>query len=473
MTEFLPYGVRAAPANAWRFDAATAAITFAAVFLALIAPAVWNGYPLLQFDTGGYIARWYEGYLVPSRSTVYGYFLLAGERSGFWLNVLAQALATVFVLNLTLRVNGIARCTPRLAIVLAVCATTALPWLASMLLTDIFAGLGVLAIYLLAAHRQSASRTERAALVAVVAVATASHSATFAILTGLACCGWIVLPFLKSRLSCAGLATASAAIVLGVLLLLASNHALSGRVAWTPGGYGIAFGRMLEDGIVKRYLDDHCGRVQHRLCPHRAHLPPTADEFLWSNSIFNRLGRFNGLGEEMRTIVLESLAQYPAAQAAAAARATVRQLAMVASGYGVHNQLWHTYGIMERFIPSQIAPMRAARQQNGGIDFTLLNRIHVPAAYLSIAALLVILAAAGLRRNLEGHALPAAVVTVTILGNAMVCGALSGPHDRYGSRIVWLATFVAAMAVAERPRKMQAPTTSQGRRDRNASTPAL
>ena len=38
----------------------------------LLAPALWNGYPLLQWDTGGYLARWYEGYLVPSRSTVFG-----------------------------------------------------------------------------------------------------------------------------------------------------------------------------------------------------------------------------------------------------------------------------------------------------------------------------------------------------------------------------------------------------------------
>jgi hypothetical protein len=30
--------------------------------LMLIAPALWNGYPLLQWDTGGYLARWHEGY---------------------------------------------------------------------------------------------------------------------------------------------------------------------------------------------------------------------------------------------------------------------------------------------------------------------------------------------------------------------------------------------------------------------------
>lgn len=473
MTEFLPYGAREAPANVWRLDAAATAAAFIAVFLVLIAPALWNGYPLLQFDTGGYIARWHEGYLVPSRSTVYGQFLHAGELSGFWLNVAAQALATVFVMNLTLRVSGIAACTQRAAIMLAVCASTALPWLTSILLTDIFAGLAVLAVYLLAAHQAQLSRAEQAGLAGIIAAATASHSATFAILAGLAGCGWIVLPFLKSRLSSTGLAAASASIALGVALLLVSNYALSGRMAWTPGGYGIAFGRMLEDGIVKRYLDDNCARVPHLLCPHRAHLPPTADEFLWSNSVFNRLGRFNGLGEEMRTIVLASLAQYPAAQATAAARATVRQLAMVASGYGIHNQLWHTYGIMERFVPSQTAPMRAARQQRGGLDFTLLNRIHVPAAYLSIAVLLAMLAVAGYRRSLDGLALPAAVVMVTILGNAFVCGALSGPHDRYGSRIVWLATFVAAIAAADwllNAGKRQMP---QGRRDKNASTPAL
>ena len=45
----------------------------------LLAPAWWNGYPLLQYDTGGYLARWYEGYLVPSRSTVFGLFLHLGE----------------------------------------------------------------------------------------------------------------------------------------------------------------------------------------------------------------------------------------------------------------------------------------------------------------------------------------------------------------------------------------------------------
>ena len=55
----------------------------AAIPLMLLAPAFWNGYPLLQSDTGGYLARWYEGYLVPSRSTVFGLYLHYGEHNLF------------------------------------------------------------------------------------------------------------------------------------------------------------------------------------------------------------------------------------------------------------------------------------------------------------------------------------------------------------------------------------------------------
>jgi hypothetical protein len=60
-------------------------VTAAAIPLMLLAPALWNGYPLLQWDTGGYLARWYEGYLVPSRSTAFGLYLHLGEGSNFWI----------------------------------------------------------------------------------------------------------------------------------------------------------------------------------------------------------------------------------------------------------------------------------------------------------------------------------------------------------------------------------------------------
>ena len=137
----------------------------AAIPFLLIAPALWNGYPLLQWDTGGYLARWYEGYLVPSRSTVFGLYLHFGEDSYFWVNLGIQALATLWILQLTLRLFGMTRPLRLVAIGLILILTTALPWLASMLLTDIFAGLSVLSLYILVVHDDRIS--DRRKMVAV------------------------------------------------------------------------------------------------------------------------------------------------------------------------------------------------------------------------------------------------------------------------------------------------------------------
>ena len=412
----------------------------------LLAPAIWNGYPLLQWDTGGYLARWYEGYLVPSRSTVFGLYLHFGEHSHFWINMGVQALATLWILQLTLRVFGMARPWRLAAISAALILTTALPWLASMLLTDIFAGLSVLSLFILVIHRDKTSTLEKILLFAFTAFAGATHSATLAVLLGLCCAGWIARPWLADRLAISGLLQGSLTIVAGAAMLVVANFALSGQWAWTPGGSGVAFGRMMQDGIVAQYLRDHCATQRLKLCPYRDQLPPTADDFLWGHSMFDELGRFEGMNDEMGYIALHALTEYPLWQAKAAIVATAQQLTDVATGEGSDVWIPHTKGIIERYMPAQLPAMRAARQQRSQLDFTLINRIHVPVALASMLAVMAICAAAIFRRRLDDLTLLAATVGIALLGNAVVCGVLSGPHDRYGARIVWIATLVVLIA---------------------------
>ena len=412
----------------------------------LIAPALWNGYPLLQWDTGGYLARWYEGYLVPSRSTVFGLYLHFGQDSNFWINLGIQALATLWIVQLALRVSGLLGPWRLTAISLALILTTALPWLASTLLTDIFTGLSVLALFILVVHGRQISPVEKCSLFAFTAFAAATHTATLAVLLGLCCAGWIARPFLHGRIAVSGLLQGSLTLAAGAAMLLSANFALSGQLAWTPGGYGVAFGRMLQDGIVKQYLDDHCPRQELKLCPYRNELPATADRFLWGSSVFNDLGRFNGLNDEMGLIVRRSLVEYPRRQAEAAIVATAQQLVHVGTGEGTNVWIGHTYGIIERYLPAQIKPMRAAYQQHQDIDFVAINRLHVPIALASMLAVAAILASAIWRRRLDDLTLLAATVTLALLGNAFVCGVISGPHDRYGARIAWVATFAVLIA---------------------------
>lgn len=413
----------------------------------LLLPALWNGYPLLQFDTGGYLARWYEGYLVPSRSTVFALFLHPGEGLHFWPQLLLQAACTIYVISLVLRTVGSSRSPWSLiAVIAGLSLLTALPFLSAMLLTDIFAGLGVLSMHLLIFHRMDLGRHERAGLFLIIAFAAATHSATLAVLLAI----WIFavpLLLLWGSGTFSSLLPAAAALATGAAMLLAANFALSGQLAWTPGGFGIAFGRMLQDGIVKRFLDDHCPDTRLRLCRYRNELPKTADEFLWNYGIFNELGRFTGLGEEMRYIVLHSLEEYPAQQVKTALVAVGDQLGLVGTGNGTHDQVWHTYGIIKRFMPAEVPAMQKARQQHGELDFSLINRVHVPIAHYSLLFLIMLLAAALARRRFDAQAQLGATVVVAIVANAFACGVLSGPHDRYGARIAWLATLAIGVAL--------------------------
>jgi hypothetical protein len=418
-----------------------------AATLILLIPALWNGFPLLEHDTGGYLARWYEGTLEVSRSTVYGLFLVALARPDFWPAVIVQAGLTVWVIALVLRAHGLGgRPLVLLVTVAVLAALTTLAWIASELLTDVFAGLGVLALYLIVLRAEALARWERAALIVLAAFSAACHSATLAVLLALVLVAVVVGVVRQRSVPLAGLGRGVAALVLGPLLLVGANYAVAGKLAWTPGGIALLFGRMLQDGIVARYLAEHCPDPRFQLCAHRDELPADADVYFWGESIFDRLGRFQGLNDEMRTIVLESIAAYPLWQLEAAASAAVRQLVSVATGEGMLDSIWHTYGMMEHFTPSALPAMRAARQQKGGLDFAGINRLHVPVALASMLALLALIALAARSPRFADLGPLATTVTLAILANAVVCGVLANPHDRYGARMVWLATLVVALA---------------------------
>ena len=430
-------------------DRALWALACFACILLLLAPALWNGFPLLQYDTGGYLARWYEGYLVPSRAVVYGLILNASVPLGFWPALLLQAAATVWIIALMLRAHGLGR-RPLLllGIITVLSAITTLPWLTSILLTDIFCGLGVLGLYLLLMRNDAFNRCEKIGLIVLTAVSAATHNATLAVLIVQVAAAVLLWLVNRRRTPAAHLGCGLVALALGAVMVLIADFAVTRQLAWTPGGFALSFGRMLQDGIVKRYLDDHCPDPKLKLCTYKDQLPNDADVWFWGSKLFDSLGRFAGLGKEMEKIVVKSLIEYPSLQAEASAIATVKQLIEVHTGEGVVTTVWHTYGIIDRYTPQLAPAMHAARQQKGEISFMAINRLQYPVALLSMMLLPLIVLLAW-RKNLPADIGElAACVTLALLANAFVCGALSNPHDRYGARMIWLAIFVVALSLA-------------------------
>jgi hypothetical protein len=420
------------------------------LLLLLLVPALWNGFPLIFADTGGYLARPFEGTLELGRSATYGAFLAAGMPFDFWPIVIVQAAITIWVILLTLRVvSPDLRTGYALVIVVALAVVTSLPWYVSQLMPDIFVLLAAVALHLLAFRTERLTRIEIATLAAVIAFAIASHMSALALVTAqLAVFAVLKLVARPLALPSPRLAPAALAIVAGLALALTVNAAVAGKARLTPGGSTFLFARLVQDGIAKRYLDDHCRHQSLRLCAVRNELTISAEDWLWwGDSPLHRLGGWQSLEAEANHIIIETLRLYPGAHLAAAIRNTALQMVTLATGEGInstHN--WHAEDVLEDLAPHTMPRFRSAEQQRDGFDFAVINLVQVPAAL--IATLLLPAVVIALHRRRPQAAAFALSALIVLLVNAAICGNFSNPNARYQSRLAPLATFALLVAAA-------------------------
>ena len=419
--------------------------------LALTIPALWNGFPIIFPDTGGYLTRPIEGTLELGRSALYGLFLYAGIPFAFWPNVVAQAAMIVWLVVLSLRTLGRGhRPWLALGITAALTVGTSLPWLTGLLLPDVLFPVAVLALYLLAFRADRLATWERVVLACMIAFAIASHMAAAGLCAAMIAALYLLTRITRLALPKPRLTFAACSVAAGIALCPISNWAITGSFALTPGGSSFLFGRLVEDGIVARYLKERCPDPALRLCAYKDSLPDEADDWLWDpDSPFRKLGGWQGLHGEQREIILATLARYPLMHATTAAADTMEQFISFQTEVSLANNEPALETFADR-VPQLFPKLMGARQQNGGINVNALNLVHVPLAALAIAGLAGALI---FRRRLNvAPELNAFFLTVMLsLGiNAAVCAVLSHSVDRYQSRLVPLAVFAMALLVTDR-----------------------
>ena len=423
---------------------------------ALLAPALWNGYAIVFYDTIGYVEAAMEMKVIPGRSLFYGLFLWISSLGwwSFWGSVLVQSLATLWLLRLLLRCHALpSGPRPLFLSVAGLTGLTGISWYTSQLMPDVFLPLVVLSFWLLGFHWSRLQLFERMGFGVIALLGLLSHMSCLALAMGLVLVVWAARLICRRRPGLEISLRPPLAVVLAALLLMPAMHlVLTGKGGYTPGGPIFLFGRLVQDGIVKRWLSEHCPSAGIKLCGLQQRLPATADEFLWTGqSPFQDIGGWHGGAEpEIKHLTLAAVTAYPGMTLWTTLRSTAQQALKVATGDALHEDHSDTRGFLISFLPSIAQPFNAARQQQEGISrdlFDLLNRVHVPIAQVSFFALLP-MAVWLVRIGRPDLAALALFVLVALLGNAFICGALSNPHDRYQSRLIWLAPLVIGMAMA-------------------------
>jgi len=419
----------------------------------LLWPALWNGYPLVFSDTGTYLSQAIHGYLGWDRPVFYSLFLYPLHlQISTWPAIVAQALLAAHMLHLLRRV--LAPCASPwwlLGLAGALAVLTALPFLASELIPDLFTSLLVLALALLVLAPELLSGGERLWLALFATFMIAAHQShpplALALLALLAPARrWLGATPMPGR---NWLWHALLPLPLACLALVAMNLIGHGRAALSPFGNVFVLARVIYDGPGMAVLARDCPAAGWRLCAFVGHFPPKADDFLWrvDSPLVLAGGAKRVSDDEADAIVLAALRAEPGAEVLAVLANTATQFVRFATGDGLRP--WPetvTPWIARGFPPAEFAAYRAARQSRGELSVPpALRRLHQAAAWAGLAGCAA-LAVLGLRRrHLFGGF--AVAVLLGVLVNAVISGGLSGPHDRYQSRVIWLPVLLVLLAV--------------------------
>jgi len=432
------------------------AVAVVALCPALLSGALWNGFPLIFYDTGAYMLQGFAHRFVPERSPVYSLFIrYVGGGESLWFVAVVQTLLVAFVLVETARAL-----TPRLtlgtffAIATGLVVLTGLPWYAAQIEPDCFTPLAVLCLYLLAFHAAKLGWLRSVALVFIAALAIGSHPSHLGLAAGLVLGLALYKGFtLRERWKSwppPNLLLPVLAAALGFGLIASGNYYFTRHVFISRAGPVFVFARMLQDGMVKEVLDETCPESHLRLCHYRNVLPNNAEKWLWGpGTPFLALHRFVGTERESEYVVRESVIRHPLSNLIVAGRDALEQFETFSTGDQIEPQQWILYPDFHRFIPDQLHAYGMARQQKGQMDFTIINAVHEPVGWIAIALLIAMLALS-LQRGERRHSVLLGYVLIALLGNALICGVFSNPHARYQSRLIWVPVFALTLLASEK-----------------------
>lgn len=431
--------------------------------LALLWPVALNWHPYLFWDTYGYFlqGKAYAALLLGAlglaaappeaadgligaagrmlaqdasiRSPTFSLLLYGlAATGGFWLVAALNALAAMLTLEIALTRLFRLTATRRLLVLLILLPVSTLPWFASFLMPDLLAGLLILAAATLVFAARALRRWERAYLIGLMVLAASAHGSHLLLGLGLVVLAWLLA---ERGHKVGGALRLILPLLLAVLVLLACGWVGFGSLSPTPRAPPFLLARSWEDGPVRAYLETRCGHEAWALCSRLQTLPSSAQELLWAREhsywTMDEATRAAVRSQELAVLV-RAVAAYPLLQLEAALRNAGHQLARFGLSDLVLGRGAAVTAEDYTFVYLPASP--AAR--HGLWPFTV-------AVYGVTAVSIVTLA--GWSWHQRRHRLMPVLLFVFsgLVLNAILCGALSGPHDRYQARVIWLVPLMA------------------------------
>jgi hypothetical protein len=421
-----------------------------AATLFLLIPALFNGFPIMHPDTATYMVSGFTVETPFDRPITYGLFLRLTSLNGLtlWTVILTQALLLAFVLlDLQREVLGQWFSPAKGAVLVAVLALlTGAAWVCCQVMPDVFSPILAITVVLIILCDPGRKR-RLAGLYFLFFLSTAMHLshptfvlALLVLMLVARLAGLFALPVSGRRLAVMG-------------LLAVASFATMGS-AFSKARHVFFMGALLEHGILRPYLEEHCPRDSFALCAYRDSLPEKAWQFMWEPaSPLYRLGGWKATKPEFTRIINGTLTQpkYLGMHVKASVEATAWQLVRFRVGDG--NTVWFAPGTpMHRYIalyfPGDLSAFEKAEENKRDVRFMNAVNPWFNAVVVAAAIFLAVLAVRW-RGLSDRYKTAALILLLAVFLNAWASGTFAMAVDRLGSKMMWILPMLAILGMLE------------------------
>ena len=420
--------------------------------------ALYNRFPLVYYDTGSHIASAASGSIFWLRSPIYSYFVLFLDGGGrtLWPVVIAQGLIGAFLIHLVTRVV-LRRAAPGwyLACVFVLAAATSLSWVNGQIMPNVFAGYVILATFLLGYGVAGMTRTEVSIVLAIDTLSIAAHFTHVALAAALAIAVVLVLVAIRRPRKewLLALARLGLPTVVVVVTLVVLQGATTGQWGFATAPRVLTLARWVADGPASACLGEACPTRHFAICDHLDELSPDPVHFVFGpQSIVQRLGGPLAAGREAEAMLLSTAMRFPLWVAQDVAVQGWTQLWRFETGSSLvpmaaANDNGFAARAIKQYVASDYPAYVAARQVADELHMRPIRTLHHYVAWSGLVFMFPFLLIFARRRDMAMVCL-LLVVVLGLAVNAVICGANSMPVDRFQSRLIWLAVFVALCGIA-------------------------
>lgn len=442
------------PAKRLPFHVRDLLVFLAAVFLLLL-PALYNGFPLVTSDSGAYINNGYELYVPLDRPLTYSVFIrLSSLQATLWGVVAAQAVILAFLLQLLTRhfLAGHYHQYLFLGIITLISLGTSVGWFCGQLMPDIFTAILLLAV-LTWYFVPLPDRWQRGLLLFFTFCVVLLHNSHVLVLL-LFSAGAVLYFLLRKQKMLLRRSVAMLAVSVAGLLGFSTMNAIADKgFRPSPASHVFLMCRLVESGVMDKFLNENCAGNDYKLCAFRDQLPKRQWEFMWDeNSALYKTGGWEANEAEYNRIIKKVLTtpKYLLLFCFKSGQATLRQLPQINVGDGLFPMTENSnpYWKVRQYYFSEYKEYLSSMQNTGVLSFGFFNVVIVIFTFLTGALALGI---AGTRKGAQdmSWSLAFGILIAYLLCNAAVTATFSTVIGRLHSRVFWVLPFFCVLYVLQ------------------------